>query len=360
MDIKSLIDTILQSIATGTSSDVRINDRTFFSELMDDREDDEKAGSGEIRPRKPVWSSRKRFPLFSFLYSLLESLLSVVVWALYEFFSLLYGFFSGRKRNLQHSRRFNAAIFLSSVLVAAVVLVYSMVFFIKDVILFPGNMHTNRNGAIITEQPCSVEQYMLLFNSSSMWDDSGIEVTEGDRIEISYSGSFYGDIRDMTEKAECNDRLKYYRSVGTSPVGNAKSEKRRVCDDPDVPFGALLYQIRTDNMEAACAIKPVMASGNEIYSDKVDVSGTLYFAVNDLRYADKLEQKRVFYDNCGELLINVRVYRNSGLDIFERSFRKIDTETGTLLLVLSGIMIMAIFDRGLGLILNRHGKNIQS
>ena len=93
MDIKSLIDTILQSIATGTSSDVRINDRTFFSELMDDREDDEKAGSGEIRPRKPVWSSRKRFPLFSFLYSLLESLLSVVVWALYEFFSLLYGFF---------------------------------------------------------------------------------------------------------------------------------------------------------------------------------------------------------------------------------------------------------------------------
>lgn len=387
MDIKSLIDTILQSIATGTSSDVRINDRTFFSELMDDREDYEKAGSGEIRPRKPVWSSRKRFPLFSFLYSLLESLLSVVVWALYEFFSLLYGFFSGRKRNLQHSRRFNAAIFLSSVLVAAVVLVYSMVFFIKDVILFPGNMHTNRNGAIITEQPCSVEQYMLLFNSSSMWDDSGIEVTEGDRIEISYSGSFYGDIRDMTEKAECNDRLKYYRSVGSSPVGNVNTEKirsrpvcwkgdtvpryvnmnwdgffpqRRVCDDPDVPFGALLYQIRTDNMEAACAIKPVTASGNKIYSDKVDVSGTLYFAVNDLRYADKLEQKRVFYDNCGELLINVRVYRNSGLDIFERSFRKIDTETGTLLLVLSGIMIMAIFDRGLGLILNRHGKNIQS
>lgn len=385
MKIKSLIDTILQSIATGTASDVEINDRTFFSELMDGRPGSPHNHAYDMRPLKPVWRKDRRFPVMSWLWSLLLCVITSVITAFYWLSSAVYRLFTGRRRDLQHSRRFNAALLFSAILVSLVLLVYAVVFFIKDVLLFDESMYSNKNGALVMEQPCSVEQYTFLFNSATQWYDSGIELVKGEVFEISYSGSFYGAIADMNSAAIENRKLKYARTLSTFNYPSDKVIESDKGDGPEnilpeMPFGTLLYQIRTDtenNMYRDTEkrgndriIRPVYKR-NRIYKARAKRSGTLRFAVND-NYIEpteateptdttksaegrKLTQAMVFDDNVGELLVNVRVYRNTGVNLYKRAFRRLDSDNSMLLvlIVLGGACVLLVCDWSLGKLLRK-------
>lgn len=404
MKIKSLIDTILQSIATGTASDVDINDRTFFSELMDGRPGSPHNHAYDMRPLKPVWRKDKRFPVMSWLWSLLLCVITSVITAFYWLSSAVYRLFTGRRRDLQHSRRFNAALLFSAILVSLVLLVYAVVFFIKDVLLFDESMYSNKNGALVVEQPCSVEQYTFLFNSATPWYDSGIELVKGEVFEISYSGSFYGAIADMNSAATENRKLKYARTLSTFNYPSDKVSESDKGDGPEnilpqMPFGTLLYQIRTDTEEDMYRdtekrgneriIWPVFKK-NRIYKARARRSGTLRFAVNDnyiepaevpnatdatepteapnpadttkptdtTKQAEgrKLTQAMVFDDNVGELLVNVRVYRNTGVNLYKRAFRRMDNDNSMLLvlIVLGGACVLLVCDWSLGKLLRNN------
>lgn len=409
MKIKSLIDTILQSIATGTASDVEINDRTFFSELMDGRPGSPHKHAYDMRPLKPVWRKDRRFPVMSWLWSLLLCVITSVITAFYWLSSAVYRLFTGRRRDLQHSRRFNAALLFSAILVSLVLLVYAVVFFIKDVLLFDESMYSNKNGALVVEQPCSVEQYTFLFNSATQWYDSGIELVKGEVFEISYSGSFYGAIADMNSAAIENRKLKYARTLSTFNYHSDKVIESDKGDGPEnilpeMPFGTLLYQIRTDTEEnkyrnpdqvkdksgdsLGRIIWPVYKR-NRIYKARAKRSGTLRFAVND-NYIEpteateppeateptdtsksaevpnptdttkstegrELTQAMVFDDNVGELLVNVRVYRNTGVNLYKRAFRRLDSDNSMLLvlIVLGGACVLLVCDWSLGKLLRK-------
>lgn len=393
MKIKSLIDTILQSIATGTASDVDINDRTFFSELMDGRPGSPHNHAYDMRPLKPVWRKDKRFPVMSWLWSLLLCVITSVITAFYWLSSAVYRLFTGRRRDLQHSRRFNAALLFSAILVSLVLLVYAVVFFIKDVLLFDESMYSNKNGALVMEQPCSVEQYTFLFNSATQWYDSGIELVKGEVFEISYSGSFYGAIADMNSAAIENRKLKYARTLSTfnypsdrgldnhdsteeaasdtSSDSSVKADKQELPENilPEMPFGTLLYQIRTDTEEDMYRDTVKRGNGriiwavfkrNRIYKARAKRSGTLRFAVND-NYIDptegrELTQAMVFDDNVGELLVNVRVYRNTGVNLYKRAFRRMDSDNSMLLvlIVLGGACVLLVCDWSLGKLLRNN------
>jgi hypothetical protein len=231
--------------------------------------------------------------------------------------------------------------------ICIILVIYMMVFLVKDVILFPVDSYSNTYGTLVMTQPCAVEKYVRVLSSNECWCETGIMLAEGDEVRITYSGNFYGEVADYKDAAEENRKPRYFDSDNNSE-GSSQESGVGLCmygynGEADARFGSLLYQIKSETD------RPVYRNENDsqkifqiesktIHSFTVEDPGALMLSVNDIylynedflkkviehdgRYFQNLtdasayirNREILFADNLGEYLVNVEVCRNSFSD----------------------------------------------
>ena len=93
------------------------------------------------------------------------------------------------------------------ILVSIVVLafiVYSAVFYCKNVLFYQGELSINQFGAFTPRKSYSSEYAMYLFDAREQWRSSGIQVQKGDRLFIAASGAFHTNYRELVNAAKNN------------------------------------------------------------------------------------------------------------------------------------------------------------
>ena len=349
---RQLENVIMDALASGT--DVEINDGSLLESVFSESGDYDGNGSG--RPHFAAYDPARRFPLLSFIYRNLCTLILLAVWALYWLVSKTSSLLTGRKTDYRYSVKLNGIILFSCMVLTFVVVASMMVFFIKDIMFRSPEMSINSRGAIVLQQPCKQEYYVYLMNSSDTCSDTGISLSTGDKVEVAYSGSFYSDICDMVISSSTNNMTQYTRSpsrvlaktysrptksqadsiklrirksllkdtasynfelrLSQKADGNATDRKDHygsllwaVCgeaqgtaDDSSVNWHELSFSRKEGLREKYTACNP---------SFKADRNGILYFCVNDgyeCREDGKI-RKPQWSDNLGELLLTVKVTR---------------------------------------------------
>ncbi len=380
MKIKSLIESIKSAITTNASVNYEINDHSFLAELLSDARSTQKAekSDSELLGITPYFDFRKseKFPVTGFVLRLIWKTILLVPLCFYKLLSFLYWLLTNHKSTKKKeskikSARLNFVIFFTAMVTAIILLLTMLSFFIYDIILFDPSQRINDNGAIAMEQPCGSERYVYLYNTAKYWSDTGIELTVGDRVEITASGAYYGRISDLVECADSNTTLPYkmlnsgYISTDSSLQDENLTKlcvyNKSTSNFPQEPtFGALLYQIRAANEkmlndnskdEGHKRIFQDYHKNGEIYSFTAKHSGNLYVTINDIYLTDtvltmikglpdsiqkehlkyicindsnsSIEQKlnklteiaRIkpdywFADNMGEILLNITVNRD--------------------------------------------------
>lgn len=352
MTIDSLIENIKNNIIHKTNGKVRINEKSYLLNLLGKREEDEVKAT----PLKNVFQDfsmkNRRLPMtYCCCYSL-TSILTGILYFFYMIGSYLHLLITGEKKDMRVSPRFNFVVFVSFVIVFFLMIVAVVVFYIKSVLFFPPNSHINEYGAVVISQPCGREQYIYLFNTASCWANTGIQVMEGDYVQITASGSFFSNIGEQSRAALLNRKTKYPRTSVSRDLrkDSMATYTRALCmySEDNAVFGSLLYQIKQDYANFDYTSKGGDVRQLEEPSDDNPVgfyahkSGVLCFAINDMYLSDavidslikrkthyikeldfdsvayqtfeqirKSDSKRDmwFDDNVGEILLNVIVER---------------------------------------------------
>lgn len=355
MGLNSLIDTIKRSIITGTSANVKIVDKSFFTELLGEDNNPDIKGN-ESLGIKPFWKydTTKRFPFFTALLRLLYACFMCIVALFYWIASVVCWIFTGKWKSKRTSARLNAIIFISMIIVYIVLIVSMLAFLINNVLLFPPNSDINSRGAITMNQPCGREHTVYLFNTAICWANTGVELLEGDIVEITTSGSFYGRITDLDDKNRNNARLNFNWNNTAYPAKTEKFDSLCIYKEADAQFGSLLCHIHSESAGNAydsdsCKAIIQLSSGQK-NSFTAHQPGYLYVTVNDIYLtpevlkkieADTALQNELlpyekdltkaysnpdlwFYDNLGEILLNISVTRhvikNEGTSVSPRIY----------------------------------------
>lgn len=311
MKLEALIDSIKQSIATGISTPVRIVERTFLLDVV--------SQDGAPAPEYLPLTGSGGMDRLRRIRANIRAFLSYVF----------------------HAPYFNFIILLSGIVITLLLLVAMISFFLSQVILPNPKQYVNDRGTLVFNQPLATEHYMFLLNSANLWADSGIEVIKGDKVQITVSGSFYSDIDELCQAAAENSVLRYNYFHKSNRISNIN----RYLLDPGMPFGALLYRIErpTSASLPPDSIPPIRETrdlSTHAISFVAPSSGIMHFAVNDIVLTDKnirslaadpsqahlnvdtaaflgnyglwggRMSRKWFDDNCGELLINVKVTRD--------------------------------------------------
>lgn len=323
MKLDSLIDNIRDSIVTGLGKKVRVSDKSLFNVLISDIGDD-KTSVSDAKPAKGFWQRtgevakhyltpnwQLRFPLTRIIIQALLLLTLLPLFAIYALIAAV-GWLLGRRTSIwhvMHSPRTNMLISCTIFVAVITVLVSMLVFFVNDVILYSPQRDINSKGALTISQPCHREHSIFMFNSATLWADTGIDLVAGDMVTISGSGSFDSSIWDKTIKADKNERPKYSLvNIAYADVPKDKtirSSDVQSCifndstDENNPPrFGSLLYQIQpsqrrcvnkdtTDSRSIFQAkLDPSTGVLNERF--KVEHSGTLFVCVNDIYITPEL------------------------------------------------------------------------
>ena len=337
MKVDALIDTIKRSIATGASTPVRIVDRTVLLDIIEPEKNERDPGTRKPKYRKV--RGKDGHISWRAAVSNTATFLNRVL----------------------HSPFLNMIILVSALLMAALVIVAMVSFFLRDVLLPNTSYSVNDRGALAFNQPLKREQYMFLLNTAVMWADSGIEILEGDKVTITVSGTFYSDIHELVTSARDNSMLSfaYYDQRYTTGPGSPYTMM------PEKPFGVLLYQIQTpghecditglDTDSGRCGAFENNMTQNVSFTSKA--SGILHFSVNDIPITGplldtltnpgvperirlsqaenevwksdltnhkSLMARKWFDDNCGEILVNVQITRDlsrdSGISLYDKVF----------------------------------------
>lgn len=299
LDKNTVVDSLISSILTSTKASLEVDDKSLFSYILQEEQD----LKDDIRCSWPVWKVRHNvpFPFAEALLSFLWGCFMKVIFCIYESVEWLAGRISGKKVNLRQSIRLNSVIFISSIIVFLTMTVGMIVFFLKDILLFPADNTINHYGAITISQPCGIEHNVFLMNACELWAETGIRVVKGDKVKISASGTFNSDILDMTAAASKNMELRYegnhFHFMEDADSARAKPvSKWLVYNANDALFGSLLYQIKSE--EAAPVLmnsddpgeaeisQIISKSKSKPVSFKAKKSGELCFAVNDIYIRD--------------------------------------------------------------------------
>ncbi len=466
MKLDSLIDNIRDSIVTGLGKKVRVSDKSLLNVLISDigsdesdkAPEDDNSGNSISRIWKgvrayitPRWNLRFPMSRLALQALLLLALLPLLV--IYSIVALL-NLLLGKKCSLwsvMHSPRINMLISLSIMVGVITILVSMFVFFINDVMLYSPERDINSKGALTITQPCHREHSIFMFNSATLWADTGIDLVEGDIVTISGSGSFDSSIWDKTDNAQKNFKPRYSL---VNIAYDDRSENQfsysdiQFCifndttDRDNLPrFGSLLFQIQptrrkcvnmnSDTLRPICQAHLNPSSGVLNEQFKVRKSGTLFVAVNDIylstdivesmfvcdsdsvwHVAPGAESSLELYltpsqptdsmlnneisllhhkllslasspegrghwlnDNCGDILLSIRVERNIWSEttlgpvdkIYSYVFRGLENimfpDQHTLrALIILGLCIVAwlILDFGIGKVMRRHFKKIKT
>jgi hypothetical protein len=349
INANSVVDSLMENLTLDAGSQVEVDEKSLLAEISEERD---RSSKEEFKWEGFNWEIDKnaRLPLLRALCSFIWSCIMGLIYLFYYMFEKVLWMFSRKKFDLKTSVKFNIVI-CSGVLVAfATVLLYMMVFLIKDVVLFPMASESNSQGTLCLSQPCCIDHYIRLLGTDECWEDTGIRIAEGDKVEIVYSGAFYGNIDDYVEAAKHNRKLKYAISDRSEEAGEFEFGMYKTIGKDSAKFGALLYQIKSETEEPAYRNETSPGSRQEIYQISInerqasfiaDRPGVLSFAVNDIyvynqklldaarkgghldyNTKDEIKIRRrdstllanptlLFADNIGEYLLHVTITRNS-------------------------------------------------
>ena len=349
INANSVVDSLMENLTLDAGSQVEVDEKSLLAEISEERD---RSSKEEFKWEGFNWEIDKnaRLPLLRALCSFIWSCIMGLIYLFYYMFEKVLWMFSRKKFDLKTSVKFNFVI-CSGVLVAfATVLLYMMVFLIKDVVLFPMASESNSQGTLCLSQPCCIDHYIRLLGTDECWEDTGIRIAEGDKVEIVYSGAFYGNIDDYVEAAKHNRKLKYAISDRSEEAGEFEFGMYKTIGKDSAKFGALLYQIKSETEEPAYRNETSPGSRQEIYQINInerqvtfiaDRPGVLSFAVNDIyvynqklldaarkgghldyKTKDEIKIKRrdstllanptlLFADNIGEYLLHVTITSNS-------------------------------------------------
>lgn len=369
----------------------------------------------------PHFSINKRFPLTHYIFQCLWFIVTLFIALLYTLSSKILQMFTGKKRDLRVSARFNAVLFIAFITSYIVILAFSITFLLKNVLFFDPDNRINSQGAIMMKQPLGVEQYMYLFNTAVLWANTGIELLENDKVEISASGSFYGKVSDLSKKAASNDTPSY--KWNNFMVNKDEKPIEAFCIYKNARFGSLLFQICPEknslsyssedsltlttekSVDDRCKNKKNQmvqfhGGNSQKFSFTAHMDGVLFLAVNDI-YLDKstldtlsqadstvneqlgLDKTRTdnlkkitkgnedlwFKDNVGEILLNVSVFRDAAdcnsmfiPDAFSKIYREIENVSNkntshARLLAALFIVLFFVTDFHLGKTLRKKNKD---
>ena len=307
-DANTVVDNLLNGISAETQKDLVVTDEAMFSKMMRDNDPSDDTGdkirwegfSWDLRWDRPLPISRAvLYFLWSCFMGLIFAVYSVIEWTVLKL--------TGKPRNFRQSTRTNAVILIGGIIVTVTMIIVMVVFFIKDILLFPADNHINDFGTVTMAQPCGVEHNVLLVNSSEFWAETGIRVVKGDIVKIAASGAFYGNLVDFHDSALDNRRRTYapdnfhWKKDDALNLLKESSDEVRFCvygrnDESDARYGSLLYQIKTEGEKAAIqncrkgekVIYQVRPRKDRAFRFKAEKSGVLCFAINDI-YLDNPE-----------------------------------------------------------------------
>lgn len=158
--------------------------------------------------------------------------------------------------------------------------------------LYPySDITTNGLGATTIKSEKGEVSYWL-FNTASLWANSGIPVERGDIITIRSSGKYHSAIHHLYDAAKYNTVLKeeWIGSEGLLDNPDDKSgdqERSRFRIFPGLPSGALVMQVANNKPFDTPKDKDANPDnfyyiGKESQHIYINNPGTLYFAVNDI------------------------------------------------------------------------------
>lgn len=153
------------------------------------------------------------------------------------------------------------------------------------------DIRTNALGAT-TVRDESTEVTYWLFSTSELWANSGIKVEKGDVLTIRSSGRTYTAIHHLYDSARDNSRLshEWLDSEGRMRSGNnmldgANRLRAEYRIFPNKQQNALIMQVVDDAPAKVCTpenISRFYYIGSERSEIRINDSGILYFAVNDI------------------------------------------------------------------------------
>lgn len=171
---------------------------------------------------------------------------------------------------------------------------------------------TNALGATTLRDEQKEVAYFL-FNTATIWANSGIEVEEGDVISVHSSGSAHTAIHHLDEAAINNRKPDedYFDADGerfntVSPRDRARRKYRIV---PYLPNNALIMQVYSGNGRPPMKARTDGQRKNFYYVAQhreniiIHESGTLYFAINDI-VLDSTTIYKMKEDNYNYMLKN--------------------------------------------------------
>ncbi len=290
MDYNSILRTIASSLASNGHTHLRIVEQNRVGHL---------AASGVEKPRGEGDYTRPRlkdyrcsvFPFLSYIFALAG-------WALYNvwIFLLYYVPALGNKtraRRLAGNIRYNFIVVTTAVVMFIVMTVLTLSYFISDVVLFSRPAYSNAHGTLVIEQPFHRNYHMFLFNTALYWNSTGIEISPGDRIHITGSGSFFSDISEQSRAALVNEKSDSLGFVTANDVKTDRFSPSKAMKEarvlPDTTFGALLYRIVPDIIDEndSTAIRKLELSTGRPAVITADRAGVLQFCVNDIYFHDR-------------------------------------------------------------------------
>ena len=306
MSSSSIISAIKSAILTETQSSVKIHERSLWSVIIEYNRNSRHDSWNDFKVKsykgKSLILTRH---LFHFIYILFLGL----IWLFYFIFSFGNIVFTGKRKNMNKSSSGINMIVVSAVLVMAIIIiVYILTFFIKDVVFHPNRAYINRKGVVTVEQPCYETQSFFLLNSATPWTSTGIQISDGDVVYITASGSMYSDIDDLYHNCKNNHKTNFGRTSYNAmsiPFGNKfacllapnvkkDTSKSTVTDfdavycmygrkkdtEGDAFFGSLLYQIHPECQNSVICNK---------HNDKIEPIKQIEF--------NKPIEKKLFEDN---------------------------------------------------------------
>lgn len=288
------------------------------------------------------------------------------------------------------------------VLLLCLIFLFTLASFLLQRIWFYPSTTVNTKGAIVIKQPCGIDHYIYLYNTARLWDNTGIDISKDDEVEIVYSGSYYSNAADLYQKSKDNERPSYTHFQSKKFIDGLSREEALVKHialyrDSGAQFGHLLYQVQSiDKSPTFFKTK----DNAQIYQSRVIVNndtlcnkckftankpGQLFVTVNDIflfpEVQDFLLNNSVyrqalmesvtnegianfdsftktipeiwFHDNIGEVLLSIRVRRNVIDDPFTLyrwyaySYRWLIFDNGWLFFLAAGgiFLVICLFRR---------------
>ena len=313
----SIIQAIKDAILTEISSDVRIQDRSFWSQLLEEKKKGQDPSVWSMR-----WKVRtdKPFIVTRFLFRCLYNILLCFIWLCNVIYEFIFRGFSGRwrgyskeeskdikcrdifRKGIRPSAGINIILAGLALVAGIVTIVFIIVFNISNVVLAPSNLRTNTNGIISIDQPGLETQHYFLLNAANFWTPTGIALSKGDKVYITASDSMYGDIYNMDTCSRENKKLEYSRSIigPNTQQGETSTKNIEYCIygrnkqlDADAQFGSLLYQVCPSIQAPAPYNSSLKRKEKHVfqinfkkrqnaYRFKAKENGALYFCFNDI------------------------------------------------------------------------------